>query len=134
LVEKTKTGLTDWEELVKGLAGDRRGSKRVNLICAIEISGIDRLGVSFSERTATQDISEFGCRIQTALPLERGDVVALKLLVNGETVSDEIPHFFEIVWTVNNATGRSVGARKIQGKKIWKIDFPKPSAKLPDDE
>jgi hypothetical protein len=44
--------------------------------------------------------------------------------LHGETNPNEVPHFFEIVWTVNNAAGRSVGARKIQGEKIWKIDFP----------
>jgi len=125
-LEKTqlKNAPASWDDLVKDLASDRRGGKRLNLSCPIEISGIDRTGVSFSECTKTQDISERGCRMETSLPLERGDIVAIKLLLDGGKTPDEAPHFFEIMWTVNNAKGRVVGARKLQSENIWKVSFP----------
>ena len=119
-----KNAPTNWDELVKSVASDRRAGKRLNLSFSVEISGIDRSGVSFSERTKTQDISELGCRLETTLPLERADVVAIKLLLHGETIPNENSHLFEIMWTVNNARGRIIGTRKLKSEKIWKVTFP----------
>ena len=52
--------LTEWELLSREVMQDRRKGKRVCLTFPIEVSGFDRSGRLFSERTVTQDISEAG--------------------------------------------------------------------------
>ena len=54
---------------------DRRKGKRLFLNYSVEIKGFDRAGRLFAARVKTEDISESGCRIQTPLHLEPGDVI-----------------------------------------------------------
>jgi len=120
-----KDSLTNWKELVDEISVDRRSGKRIRLNFSIEITGFDRTGRLFTERTRTQDISEIGCRFDLLTPVERGNVIAIKLLPPGEAaLPEEKPLLFEIIWTVTRAIGWTVGARKLQDDKIWKVTFP----------
>jgi hypothetical protein len=117
--------LTDWNELVNQITVDRRSGKRLRLNFSIEITGFDRSGRLFTERTRTEDISEIGCRFDLLTPVERGNVVAIKLLPPGKaTLPEEKSLLFEIIWTVARTIGWTVGTRKLQGDKIWKVTFP----------
>ena len=120
-----KDSLTDWNELVNEISVDRRSGKRLRLNFPIEITGFDRAGRFFTEQTKTADISEIGCRFDLLTPVESGNVVAIKLLPPGKaTLPEEKPLLFEVVWTVARTIGWTVGTRKLQGDKIWKVTFP----------
>jgi hypothetical protein len=120
-----KDSLTNWKELVDEISEDRRSGKRIRLNFSIEITGFDRAGRLFVERTRTQDISEIGCRFDLLTPVERGNVIAIKLLPPGKAaLPEEKPLLFEIMWTAARAIGLTVGARKLQDDKIWKVTFP----------
>jgi hypothetical protein len=123
-----KEAPTNWDELANELVGDRRRGKRLNLVFSIEVNGTDRAGATFTERTKTLDISESGCRIETALHLERGDIISIKLLVPGGNQPDIEPQYFRIMWvarkSVAGTSTLTVGARKLDGEKLWKVSFP----------
>ena len=120
-----KESLTNWKELVNEIAVDRRSGKRLRLNFLIEVTGFGRTGRLFTERTRTHDISEIGCRFDLLTPVERGSVIAIKLLPPGKAaLPEEKPWLFEIMWTVTRAIGWTVGARKLQDDKIWKVSFP----------
>ena len=131
-----KDSLINWDEVVNEISEDRRAGKRLRLNFSIEMTGFDRTGRLFTERTKTDDISEIGCRFDLLTPVERGAVVAIKLLPPGyATLPEEKPLLFEIMWVVARTNCWTVGTRKLQGDKIWKVTFPpanqspKPSAK-----
>ncbi len=116
---------TDWDALSKEIARERRRGKRLNLAFSIQIKGLDRAGQAFEETSHTTDISESGCRFKTALPLERGDIVAIQLIQPGGTgLSEAEPQLFEIMWIARDTTGRTVGAQKREGKTLWAVSFP----------
>lgn len=120
-----KDSLTVWKELVNEISLDRRSGKRLRLNYSIEITGFDQSGRLFTERTRTADISEFGCRFDLLTLVERGSVLAIKLLPPGNTTLPEgKPLLFEIMWIVSREDGWTLGARKLQGDKMWKVSFP----------
>ncbi len=117
--------LTDWELLSREVMQDRRKGKRVCLNFPIEVSGFDRSGRLFSERTVTQDISEAGCRFKLKTKAERGDVVAVKLLSRRERPGPPArPLLFQIVWIKRDAEAWIAGALKLQPEDLWHMDFP----------
>jgi hypothetical protein len=131
-----KDSRTNWHELAIQVATDRRSGKRLRLNFSIEVTGLDRTGRFFTERTKTGDISKTGCRFDLRTPVKRGDVVAIKLLPPRKAkLPEERPLLFEIVWAVSRKTGWTVGTRKLQDDNIWKVIFPpanqssEPSAK-----
>ena len=104
---------------------ERRRRKRLFLSFPIEISGIDRDGRQFLERTKTEDISESGCRLQTKIPLETGTIVTIKLIAPPAVRSpEEIPVKFEIVWVAPENEGWTLGVRKVHQDKMWRVTFP----------
>jgi hypothetical protein len=120
-----KDSLTNWEELVNEITVDRRSGKRLWLNYSIEVTGIDRSGRLFTEQTKTQDVSELGCRFSLLTAVEPGNIVAIKLLPSGKaTVPEEKSLLFEVIWTVARTSGWTVGTRKLQNDKIWKLTFP----------
>ena len=120
-----KSSLTNWKELVNEITVDRRSGKRLRLNFSIEITGFDRTGRLFTERTRTQDISEIGCRFDLHTLVEPGNVIAIKLLPPGKAaLPEEKPLLFEIIWTITRTIGWTVGTRKLQDDRIWKVTFP----------
>ena len=117
--------LTEWEALSRQVMQDRRKGKRVPLAFPIEVSGLDRSGRMFSEKTSTCDISEVGCRFLVKTQLERGDVVAIKLIsrTNGHAPESK-PLLFQIVWVNCEADGWAVGALQLQKENLWHVAFP----------
>ena len=106
---------------------DRRKAKRLFLNFSVEISGVDEKGQPFTDRTKTDDISATGCRLVTAIPLKCGDLVDIRLTApEGSRLPPEIAQQFEIMWVHPVKSGWSVGARKMQDGKIWKVSFPPP--------
>lgn len=120
-------------ELINNQAPTDRGKdKRLSLNYSVEIKGFDRAGRLFAAHVRTEDISESGCRIQTPLHLEPGDVITIKLDVpSGRDLPEEMPQLFEIVWVTRDENSSTAGARKIQDGKLWKVSFP-PSDCFPE--
>ena len=126
---------TDWEELSQEALKDRRKGKRVPLAFPIEVSGFDPTGRLFAECTTTSNISESGCRFQVKTQLERGDVVAIKLLSRRNDLAPASkPLLFQIVWVAREAEGWTAGALQLESENLWHMAFPssnlpKPSSK-----
>ena len=117
--------LTDWELLSREVMQDRRKGKRVCLTFPIEVSGFDRSGRLFSERTVTQDISEAGCRFRMKTKAERGDVVAIKLLSRRDGPGPLArPLLFQIMWIKREEEAWIAGALKLQPEDLWHMSFP----------
>jgi hypothetical protein len=116
-----------FDEAANEPAFDRRKAKRLFLNYPVEISGVDQEGLPFVERTKTEDISETGCGLVTAIPFKSGDLVDIRLTSPpGTRLPEENALKFEIRWVKPTGTGWSIGARKIQDGEIWKVSFPPP--------
>ncbi len=117
--------VAEWEALSQEVMQDRRKGKRVPLAFPIEVSGFDRTGRMFCEKTLTRDISEAGCRFLVKTQLERGDVVAIKLIgrTNGHAPESK-PLLFQIVWVSPEADGWAAGALQLQKANLWHMAFP----------
>ncbi len=117
--------LTDWEKLSQEASQDRRRGKRVALTYSIEVAGFDRSGRLFTECTSTWDVSEDGCSFRLKTPLQRGDVVAIKLVTRKRTdPAGNRSLLFQISWIVQERDGWKAGAMKLQPESIWHAAFP----------
>src|ERR1700686_2128515 len=113
------------DEVAIESAFDRRKAKRLFLNFSVELSGVDRAGQPFMERTKTEDMGETGCRLITSVPVSRGDIVDIRLTIPpGTNLPEETAKQFEIMWVHPIRAGWSVGARKVADGKIWKVSFP----------
>jgi hypothetical protein len=113
-----------WEELNTMIGEDRRKERRIPLTFPVEVNGFDRQGRYFSERTATTDVSEWGCRLQLAADVEPGTVVALRIVARGANGGVRRALLFQIVWVEFTEGVNMVGAAKLQPENIWNMDFP----------
>ena len=123
---------TNWEELSAEANRDRRREKRIRLVFPIEVSGFDRSGRFFSEHTVTADVSESGCRFQLKTEVERGAVVAVKLVSrHPNRLKPERPFLFKIARVVEETGGWTLGATKLQPDSLWCIAFPPQKQQTP---
>ena len=101
------------------LVSERRREERIRLHIPGEISGIDSVGRLFVELVTIEDVTEFGCRIETHVHLESGDIVAIKPLEPGQkSLPDQRTQLFEVVWSAPREGCWDVGAKKLQGEKL----------------
>src|SRR5713226_2833225 len=111
---------TDWEALSEEASQDRRKGKRIPLSYRIEVTGFDRAGRLFAEHTTTSNISEEGCRFVVKTPLQRGDVVAIKLMSREPSLPPQNRSLlFQVAWIAREQDGWAVGALKLQPENIW---------------
>lgn len=114
--------------------GERRREDRLSVNITVEITGIDRAGHLFHERTFVENVTDVGCRFDARTQLQCGDIVAVKPLEPGEKImAYEQPQLFEVMWAARRGTSCTVGTRKLQGEKLATVKFPPPncSAKRP---
>jgi hypothetical protein len=106
---------------------DRRKAKRLFLHFPVEVSGVDRAGQPFVERTKTDEISDRGCRLVLTIPVTRGDIVDIRPTnPPGTRFPEERAQQFEVMWVHPTKAGWSIGARKVLNSKMWKVSFPPP--------
>jgi hypothetical protein len=104
---------------------NRRREERLSVSIPVEITGIDRVGHLFTERTLVEDVTEIGCRFNTRTQMLCGEIVAVKPLEPGKkSMTHEQLQLFEIVWAAHHRAGCTVGARKLQGEKLANVKFP----------
>lgn len=106
---------------------DRRREQRLSLRFPVEVSGFDREGKFFTERTTTEDISEHGCRFCLKVELEPNAVVALKLInPPGPLSNTERIVLYQTARVEKTEEGLIVGAAKLQSENMWCVSFPEP--------
>lgn len=120
----TATKTPYWEELNSMIGEDRRKERRIPLTFPVEVNGFDRQGRYFSERTATTDVSEWGCRLQLVAEVEPGTVVALRIVSRAPDSGVRRALLFQIVWVEWSDGLNAVGAAKLQSENIWNMAFP----------
>jgi len=109
---------------------EHRAERRILVYVPVEVTEIDSEGRPVTERTFIEDVSDFGCRFSTRGPVKQGDTVAVKLLGNnGNTLPDEGPRLYEIMWVARKQNGSTVGARVLQGEKLASTKFPPENSK-----
>jgi hypothetical protein len=117
--------VTDWESLSAEASRDRRRERRIPLVFPIEVSGFDRRGRFFTERTKTSDVSANGCRFHMNTEIARGAVVAIKLVSrNSQQSLPDRPLLFQVARLEKEDHGWVLGAAKLQPENLWCIAFP----------
>jgi hypothetical protein len=115
----------DWEELSLEASQDRRRERRIPLAFPVEVSGFDQNGRYFSEQTMTTDISESGCRFYLKIRVDRGAMVALKVVSRGGSKAlPDRPLLFQVARVTQEGDGWVVGAVKLQPESLWCVAFP----------
>jgi PilZ domain len=99
---------------------DRRREPRYPHSFSIEVSGFDHAGRFFTETTWTVDASLCGCRFNLRTAVERGSVVAIRLLSTEQRLPIDRPTLlFQVAHTQQSARGWTVGVWKMQSSKAW---------------
>ena len=100
---------------------NRRKEIRSQFVVSVELSIFNLDGDFVTERTTTLDISENGCRVATALPLARGDVINVALLGPPDASVEVRARWFEVMWTNKETNPRTIGIKQISGDSLWKF-------------
>lgn len=117
----------NWEELGIEANRDRRKETRIVLAIPIEVTGFDAEGKFFSDATKTADISERGCSFWLKRRVERGGIVAIKVMTKGRKhLPDQRPFLYQVARTTASDAGWVTGAAKLQAESIWFVAFPNP--------
>ena len=119
----TLRSVVSWEDL--GICGnqDRRSETRVLKAIPVEVTGFDVAGKFFVEPTETIDISETGCAFRLTRRVERGGIIAIKVM-NTKNDAASSPLMYQIARATAHASGWTHGAAKLQPRSLWSIAFP----------
>jgi len=102
----------------------RRAERRIVVNVPVEVTEMDGEGHPITERTFIEDVSDFGCRFSTRVPIQQGDTISMKLLgPNGCAVPGEEARLYEIMWVARKEHSTTVGARMVRGEKLDAIKF-----------
>lgn len=115
----------NWEELGIEANKDRRRESRIPLAIAIEVTGFDAGGKFFSDATKTVDVSERGCSFWLKRRVERGGIVAIKVMVRSHKQSEQRPFLYQVARATAHGEGWITGAAKLQPESVWYVAFPK---------
>lgn len=108
---------------------ERRREPRYTHSFSIEVSGFDHAGRFFTERTCTIDASLCGCRFNLRSAVERGSVVAVRLLgAESRSVVDRPTLLFQVAHTEQSGRGWVVGVWKLQSSRVWTSQFKEETA------
>jgi hypothetical protein len=98
---------------------ERRVDRRILVHVPVQVIEIDAVGQQMIERTYIEDVSDFGCRFSTRLPVKNGETIAVKVLGRfGNELPEEDARLYEIMWVAPKDRGFAVGARLLQGEKL----------------
>jgi hypothetical protein len=107
---------------------ERRLEWRESQRVAVEVSGFDRRGRFFTERTSTLDVSDSGCSFLLDAEVDKNSAVSVRVIRrrNG-LMLDDPPVLFRVVWTRLIYPGRpkwTVAGAKLQPVRLWTVGFP----------
>ena len=105
---------------------NRRRESRLPVSFPAVVCGLEETGHFFVERTATLNISEFGCCFQLRRMLPEGTVVAIRLMDrNNEQLDNGRPLLFQIEWLRTEADSWLAGASSFERRSLWRRAFQK---------
>ncbi|HKW88272.1 MAG TPA: PilZ domain-containing protein [Candidatus Acidoferrales bacterium] len=109
-----------WNELGIDSTQNRRRESRRSISIPIQVTGFAKDGKFFAEQTVTANISESGCSFRLHKELERGGVIAIKILTahHFHALPDE-SLLYQVVYATKDATGWSIGTAKLQEESVW---------------
>jgi hypothetical protein len=117
--------LTNSEELAAKSKREQRHQPRVNLKYPIEVSGFNLRGRYFTERTFTLDVSDGGCKFRLANEVEKGSVVAIRVITRSHgQETDTRPVLFHVNWFQTLPNGWTLGVSKLQAGAAWCASVP----------
>lgn len=116
----------NWEELGIEANKDRRREARIPLTIPMEVTGFDIGGKFFCELTKTVDISESGCSFPLKHCLERGGIIAIKVIVKDDKKkAGQRPFLYQVARATLEGDHWITGAAKLQSGSVWFVAFPK---------
>lgn len=117
--------LTNWGELTTESSRERRHQPRLNVKYPIEVSGFNRCGRYFTESTFTLDVSDGGCKFHLANEVEKGSVVAIRVITRSHgQETDSRPVLFHVNWFQALPNGWILGVSKLQAGAAWCASIP----------
>jgi hypothetical protein len=109
---------------------ERRREERVPRALPIGVSGFDRNGRFFTERTSTCDVSSLGCRFPLRVEMGKDSVVAIRVIRRGNGLeADSPPVLFRLAWVQQAEHGWTLGAEQLQPDRPWSVHFPQERAR-----
>src|ERR1700676_2929357 len=101
------------------MTDERRGDKRFLLHTWVQITGIDKSGLQFVERSRLEDIGDSGCRFSLRGAVPEGSVIeVMPLDQNGEIVLDEFRRLFVVIWVKRKGKRMTVDARSLREDEL----------------
>ncbi len=107
----------------EGDGGLVKRENRIGLRFSIEISGFDRFGRHFIERSETANVSRNGCKFRIHKEIKPDSVVAIRVVRAKDPKGDSAPILFHVSRTEPTRDGWSAGAAKLIGGDPWSVDF-----------
>lgn len=105
--------LKDEEKLNSG-AANRRSEPRVSLTFPIEVSGFERSGRYFIERTSCCDVGEASCAFSLQTEISSDAVLAVRSFHwQNSSVMESMPVLFQVVRLEDRPEGRVVAAVRL---------------------
>lgn len=94
---------------------NRRAEPRVTLMFPIEVSGFERSGKYFIERTSCFDVGEMSCAFPLEAEIAADCVVAIRSFHwQNSSVMESMPVLFQVVRLEDRPEGRVVAAVRLQ--------------------
>jgi hypothetical protein len=101
------------------MTSERRADKRFLLHSRVEITGVDKSGLQFAERSQVEDVGDSGCRFTMRGAVHQGGVLGVEPLgTEGENLPDEFPRMFVTMWVKRKGNRLTVGARSLREDEI----------------
>jgi hypothetical protein len=102
------------EEKIHFVAANRRSEPRVALTFPIEVSGFERSGRYFIERTSCCDVGEFSCAFSLQAEIASDAVLAIRSFHwQNSSVMESMPVLFQVVRMEDHPEGRVVAAVRL---------------------
>jgi hypothetical protein len=93
---------------------DRRADPRLLMHTQVEVTGVDRDGLQFMERTSLEDVGDCGCRFSLRNAVPRGAILGVQPLGrDGEEFPDEYPRLFAVIWVKWRGGRWTLGTRNL---------------------
>lgn len=103
---------------------ERRACRRISLHSHVEINGVDKSGLQFTERARVEDVSDLGCRFSIRGAIHEGSILGVEPLgPEGEELLDEFPRMFIVIWVKRKGNRLTVGARSLRAEELSDAGF-----------
>jgi hypothetical protein len=101
------------------MTDERRADKRFLLHTWVQITGIDKSGRQFMERSRLEDIGDNGCRFSLQGAVHEGSIIGVMPLgQDGESLVDEFRRLFVVIWIKRKGKCVTVGARSLREDEL----------------